>query len=163
MTPSTDTLQDDIELAIEAFMNQGGTLSMLKGISNEELEQLYALAHGYYQSGKFQEAETFFKGLSVLNHYDSRFLLGLGACRQALKQYDSAIQCYAYGAMVDIKEPRFPFHAAECHVELGDWVAAESGFYSAHALAEACPEHSEIGVRAGLMLDHFVSQKRNEQ
>ncbi|MDF9618790.1 SycD/LcrH family type III secretion system chaperone [Pseudomonas entomophila] len=159
MTPSTATPQNDIDSAIEAFMNQGGTLAMLKGISDVELDQFYALAHGYYQSGKLQEAETFFRGLSVLNQYDPRFWLGLGACRQGLKQYDLAIQCYAYGAMVDVKEPRFPFHAAECHVELGDWVAAESGFYSARALAEACPEQAEIGARADLMLEHIASQK----
>jgi len=163
MTQVTDSNEQDVELALEDFMNSGGTLAMLKGISRDELEQMYSLAHSYYQSGKFQEAETIFKGLTALNHYDERFLLGLGACRQALKQYEMAIHSYAYGALVAIEDPRFPFHAAECHVELGDWAAAESGFYSAHALAEARTDQTELGARAGLMLEYIESQKRSEQ
>ena len=43
--------------------------------------------------------------------------------------------------MMDINEPRFPFHAAECHLQLGDLDGAESGFYSARALAAGEREH----------------------
>ncbi|MCG8291449.1 SycD/LcrH family type III secretion system chaperone [Pseudomonas entomophila] len=163
MTQVNDSHEQDLELALEAFMNHGGTLAMLKDISQDQLEELYAMAHSHYQAGKLKEAETLFKGLTVLNHYDARFLLGLGACRQGLKQYELAIQAYAYGAMMAVDDPRFPFHAAECQVELADWVAAESGFYSAHALAETRPEQAQLGARAGLMLEHIASHKRNKQ
>ncbi|MNJ27356.1 Chaperone protein SicA [compost metagenome] len=161
MNAQADT-QQDVDLALESFLAEGGTFAMLKGVSAEELEQLYTMAYGYYQSGKLEEAQTVFKGLCVLNHYDSRFFLGLGACRQALKHYDLAIQSYVYGALVDIKEPRFPFHAAECHLQSGDLTAAESGFYSAHALAQACPGQDDLAARAALMLEHVVTQRRNE-
>lgn len=161
MNTQADACAADVDQALESFLAEGGTLAMLKGIATPELEQLYLMAYGNYQSGKFEAAHGVFKGLCVLNHYDARFFLGLGACRQALKQYELAIQSYVYGALVDIKDPRFPFHAGECHLQLGDLTAAESGFYSAQALAEVHPEHADLAMRAGVLLEHVVTQKRN--
>lgn len=161
MNTQADT-QQEIDAALESFLNEGGTFAMLKGIAAQELEQLYSMGFGLYQSGKLEEAQTVFKGLCVLNHYDSRFFLGLGACRQALQDYDLAIQSYVYGALVDIKEPRFPFHAAECHLQTGDLIAAESGFYSAQALALACPGQADLAARAALMLEHVTTLNRTK-
>lgn len=109
-TPS-DT---DQQQALEAFLRDGGTLAMLRGLSEDTLEQLYALGFNQYQAGKWDDAQKIFQALCMLDHYDARYFLGLGACRQSLGLYEQALQSYSYGALMDINEPRFPFHAAEC-------------------------------------------------
>ncbi len=103
-TPS-DT---DQQQALEAFLRDGGTLAMLRGLSEDTLEQLYALGFNQYQAGKWDDAQKIFQALCMLDHYDARYFLGLGACRQSLGLYEQALQSYSYGALMDINEPRFP-------------------------------------------------------
>ena len=56
---------------------------------------------------------------------------------------------------MDINEPRF--HAAECHLQLGDLDGAESGFYSARAWPQ--PAHEALAARAGAMLEAVTARK----
>ena len=76
-------------------------------------------------------------------------------------QFELALQSYSYGAVIDVNEPRFPFHAAECHLQLGDLDGAESGFYSARAraLAAAQPAHAALAERAGALLEAVLIRK----
>ena len=149
-TPS-DT---DQQQALEAFLRDGGTLAMLRGLSEDTLEQLYALGFNQYQAGKWDDAQKIFQALCMLDHYDARYFLGLGACRQSLGLYEQALQSYSYGALMDINEPRFPFHAAECHLQLGDLDGAEvastrpgpgRGTAGARGPGRACRRH--VGSR----------------
>jgi type III secretion system low calcium response chaperone LcrH/SycD len=154
---------EDSERELEVFLNDGGTLAMLRDISGDQLEQLYSLGFNQYQSGKWEEAHKVFQSLCVLNHYDPRFFLGLGACRQSMGRFEEAVQSYSYGTLLDINEPRFPFHAAECHVQMGNLAAAESGFYMAQTLAVQA-EHVVLGVRAKEMLETVVAKmERNNE
>lgn len=160
---SQHTATADSERELEVFLNDGGTLAMLRDISGDQLEQLYSLGFNQYQSGKWEEAHKVFQSLCVLNHYDPRFFLGLGACRQSMGRFEEAVQSYSYGTLLDINEPRFPFHAAECHVQMGNLAAAESGFYMAQTLAVQA-EHVVLGVRAKEMLETVVAKmERNNE
>ncbi len=68
-TPS-DT---DQQQALEAFLRDGGTLAMLRGLSEDTLEQLYALGFNQYQAGKWDDAQKIFQALCMLDHYDARY------------------------------------------------------------------------------------------
>ena len=154
--------QDITEQALEAFMQDGGTLAMLNEVSSDTLEQLYALGFNQYDAGKYEEAHKIFQALCILDHYEARFFLGLGACRQALGQHQLAIDSYGYGAMMDLNEPRFPFHAAECLLQMGELEGAESGFHSAQLIAAAKPELAALAARAGVMLEVIKTKKDME-
>lgn len=147
------------EQAVEAFLQEGGTLAMLNEVSSDTLEQLYTLGFNQYHAGKYEEAHKIFQALCVLDHYEARFFLGLGACRQALGQFQLAIDSYSYGAMMDLQEPRYPFHAAECLLQMGELEGAESGFHSAQLLAAAKPELAELAARTGIMLEAVKAKK----
>ncbi|CAJ1878787.1 hypothetical protein PEKONANI_03293 [Aeromonas jandaei] len=149
----------ELEHALESFLEDGGTLAMLRNISNDTLEQMYALGFSQYHSGKYDDAQKIFQVLCVLDHYESRFFLGLGACRQALGLYQQAIDSYSYGAMMDLQEPRFPFHAAECLLHLGELDKAESGFHSAQLLAAGKPQHAVLADNASTMLEAVKVRK----
>ena len=154
---------EDSERELEAFLSDGGTLAMLRDISSDQLEQLYSLGFNQYQAGKWEEAHKVFQSLCVLDHYDARFFLGLGACRQSMGRFEEAVQSYSYGTLLDMNEPRFPFHAAECHVQMGNLAAAESGFYMAQTLAVQA-EHAVLGVRAKEMLETVLAKmERNDE
>lgn len=154
--------QEQIDQALEAFIKDGGTLAMLNDVSSDTLEQLYALGFNHYGAGKHEEAHKIFQALCVLDHYDPRFFLGLGACRQAMGQFRQAIDSYSYGAMMDLNEPRFPFHAAECLLALGELDGAESGFYSAQLIAAARPALADLAARADIMLEAVKARRDME-
>lgn len=145
--------------AFEKFLQEGGTLAMLKGVSQQSLEQIYSIAFNHFQAEKWNEAHTIFQGLCTLDHYDTRFFLGLGACRQSLGKFQQAVECYTYGALIDISDPRFPFHAGECQLHLGNLEAAESGFYSAGVLASTLSEYSSLLGRAEVMLEAVIARR----
>ena len=45
---------------------------MLRGLSEDTLEQLYALGFNQYQAGKWDDAQKIFQALCMLDHYDAR-------------------------------------------------------------------------------------------
>ena len=71
---------------IDAWMAtlQQPVLRDLKGITDEEMEALYALAYHHYQAGHRQEALQRFKLLVTLDPLEQRFWLGLGGAAQRL-------------------------------------------------------------------------------
>ena len=157
-----NNIDAELEQELESFLKDGGTLAMMRNISSDTLEQMYALGFSQYQSGKYEEAQKIFQVLCVLDHYEARFFLGLGASRQALGLYQQAIDSYSYGAMMDLQEPRFPFHAAECLLHLGELDKAESGFHSAQLLAADKPQHTALADNAGTMLEAVKARKDSQ-
>jgi tetratricopeptide (TPR) repeat protein len=93
-----------------------------------------------------------FKGLAALNHYDPRAFLGVAGAYQALERYQDALPAYAYGAMLAPQDPRFNFHAAQCHQQLGDFASARSGYEQAQILAVGS-EHAGLAGQAQVLLE----------
>jgi len=130
------------------FLEKGGTLGDALDMDKNELESIYALAYEKYRNGSFSEALTIFQLLVQCNHFEAKYYLGLGAARQALKEYKLAGEVYSFAALTHPKDPRFPMHAAECHLALGDWHAAGSGYEVAVYLSKDLPEYSVLHERA---------------
>lgn len=59
-----------------------------------------------------------------------------------------AIDAYSYAALVDINDPRPPFHSAECHLKLEQLTEAESGFYSAKEMSAGKSQYADLHQRA---------------
>lgn len=111
-----------------SFLEEGGTLKMLHDVSADTIEHIYTVGYNFFQSGKIEQAAKVFQLLSMLDHYQARFFIGLGAARQELGEYLQALDAYSYAALVDVNDPRPPFHSAECHLKLEQLTKAESGF-----------------------------------
>lgn len=156
----TEGKDDAVDYEVmERFLMEGGTFAMLHEVSESQLESLYSLAFSHYQSGRFNEAQALFKGLAMLNHYDARFFLGLGASRQALGLHQEAFSSYAFGAMLAVEDPRYPFYAAECQQLLGDRESARSGYEMALALAGDDAQHAVLSARARVLLESIDAQE----
>ena len=144
-----------------SFLEEGGTLKMLHDVSADTIEHIYAVGYNLFQSGKLEQAGKVFQLLSMLDHYQARFFIGLGAVRQELGEYLQAIDAYSYAALVDVNDPRPPFHSAECHLKLEQLTEAESGFYSAKEMSAGKSEYADLHQRADIMLEAVKNQRSN--
>ncbi|MGU3844015.1 SycD/LcrH family type III secretion system chaperone VcrH, partial [Vibrio diabolicus] len=102
---ATDPSQMQAEELL-SFLEEGGTLKMLHDVSQDTIEHIYAVGYNFFQSGKIEQAAKVFQLLSMLDHYQARFFIGLGAARQELGEYLQAIDAYSYAALVDVNDPR---------------------------------------------------------
>ena len=158
MTNLNQTEDTNYEDELLSFIEDGGTMAMLRNIPDDAVEQMYAVAFNYFESAKYEQAHKIFQLLCTLDHYQVRFFMGLGACRQELQQYELAIDAYSFVTLIDVNEPRAPFHAAECYLSLGNMKAAESGFYAANHFGKTQPAYSELAQRASAMLEEITKQ-----
>ncbi|HCH5094868.1 SycD/LcrH family type III secretion system chaperone VcrH [Vibrio parahaemolyticus] len=159
-THATDPSQMQAEELL-SFLEEGGTLKMLHDVSADTIEHIYAVGYNFFQSGKIEQAAKVFQLLSMLDHYQARFFIGLGAARQELGEYLQAIDAYSYAALVDINDPRPPFHSAECHLKLEQLTEAESGFYSAKEMSAGKSQYADLHQRAGIMLEAVRNKRSN--
>ncbi|HIF5836376.1 TPA: SycD/LcrH family type III secretion system chaperone VcrH [Vibrio parahaemolyticus] len=159
-TNATDPSQMQAEELL-SFLEEGGTLKMLHDVSADTIEHIYAVGYNFFQSGKIEQAAKVFQLLSMLDHYQARFFIGLGAARQELGEYLQAIDAYSYAALMDINDPRPPFHSAECHLKLEQLTEAESGFYSAKEMSAGKSQYADLHQRAGIMLEAVRNKRSN--
>lgn len=157
-TNATDPSQMQAEELL-SFLEEGGTLKMLHDVSQDTIEHIYAVGYNFFQSGKIEQAAKVFQLLSMLDHYQARFFIGLGAARQELGEYLQAIDAYSYAALVDVNDPRPPFHSAECHLKLEQLTEADSGFYSAKEMSAGKSQYADLHERAGIMLEAVRNKK----
>ena len=127
---------------VKTFIQDQATLKQLKGVTNDELEAVYSLAFGYYQTGKYEDAGKLFQFLVLFDHLNAKYWFGLGAAQQALKDYKNAVVSYGYCSFLKLDNPKPQLHAAECFLALGDKRSAASAIF---AMNEYCPKDTDIG------------------
>lgn len=122
---------------VHQFIEQGAVLADARGLTEEHMNAVYALAHNLYQHGEYDRAETLFQFLCYYNHLERKYPMGLAACRHMQRNYSGAVEAYAVAALLDVDDPRPQFHAAECFLARGD--AAMAGI-ALEAAIETCDE-----------------------
>jgi len=127
---------------VKSLIQDKATLKQLKGVTNDELESVYSLAFGYYQTGKFEEAQKLFQFLVLFDHLNAKYWFGLGAVQQAQKDFQNAVVSYGYCSFLKLDNPKPQLHAAECFLALGDRKSAASALT---ALELYCPKDTAVG------------------
>lgn len=130
--------------ALATVMEDGKKpLHELKGISIEEMEAVYSLAHDYYQTGRYEDAETLFRFLTMFDHLNEKFWMGYAAVEQVLRHYDRAIAAYAYVCVtLDVHNVKAAYYAAECYLAKGDRTNAQSSI-------EFVKEYADVKTEMG--------------
>jgi type III secretion system low calcium response chaperone LcrH/SycD len=152
--PLPDLLAEDPEMlkALTLVMN-GATMADAKGVTEKQVEGLYALAYQVYQAGDYARAEAVFATLCLLNHLEKRFWLGLGGSRQQLGKHAQAAQAYGMAAMQDLLDPVPPLHAGMCFIALQDKENAANAFRQTVLAAGDKPDKSAYREQGQAMLD----------
>lgn len=158
------------------YFNKGGVVHELLGISEDELDCIYQAAYHLYDSApafdnktgasadmaQLNRAESLFQLLCTYDHCNSKYFMGLGACRQAKGEFQTAADAYSMGGIIDVDNPLFPYYAAQCHLAMGDLKSAESGFYSASMRFGSDPELKAMSCDAKKQLE-LVRKKQKEK
>lgn len=133
--------EEDLAQAAKEFFNLG-TIAEMRGITHEELEAVYSTGFSFYNTGRYDDAETIFKFLVMFDHLEQKYWLGLGAVAQVKKEYSKAVVAYGYAGFLDLENPKPQYYAAECFYALGDKEKALSALAS---LEQYCPRDTEEG------------------
>ena len=128
-------------------LRRGGTLAEWVGADDADLEALYAAAWLFYDRDDYDTALRLYGLLLMANPYDRRFAIGMGMCKQMLKQYDDAIGYYANALVLDFDDPLPSFHTAECLVQKGLRNEALQALELCISRAKA-PEHKALLQKA---------------
>lgn len=142
-----------LETQIEEFLENSGTMQNIKGITDESMESLYAYGYNLYNTGKFDRAHKVFQFLSIHNPFEKKYWLALGGCRQMTKNYEGAVEAYAYASMLDTKDPTAIFHAADCMLRLNNRQGAEAALHTSIRFAGDQPQYATIKENAQNVLN----------
>ncbi len=94
------------------------TVEELK-LSKEACEALYHNAFMSYKQGKYDDAESQFRVLTMVDTRTRKHWMGLGAALQQQKKHGEAIQAYELAAALDASDPFVHIYAADCFFALG--------------------------------------------
>lgn len=83
-------------------------------LSEDAQEAVYAVAFTCFRQGQYAEAVSLFRTLTVANPFSIKFWTALGACFQATKSYDKALDSYERVAMLNPSDPMVHLYAANC-------------------------------------------------
>ncbi len=148
------------EMELELFKAQanilakGGTFADALEIDLDKLETLYGLAYNHYTAGNYEDAMVLFQALSLYNHNDPRFWMGLAGARQATGDLNGAVDAYSMAAMVEgMRNPEPIVFGAICYMKLGDSENAKAALEGALTLGSDDPKHVAARQKAELLLD----------
>lgn len=131
---TTDDLKDvDMEALLDSITSalmEGATYKDIHGIPQSTMDGIYAYAYEFYQQGKLDEAETFFRFLSIYDFYNTDYVMGLAAVYQLTKRYEKATELYALAFVLTKNDYRPLFHAGQCNLLLKKSSAAIHCFES---------------------------------
>ncbi len=124
--PKNELSEEQTAQLLEDFVLKGRSIREIQGLSDEQMEAIYATAYTLYNGGRYEDAEKIFQCLSLFDHLGHRYWMGLGATRQMLKKYKEAIDAYSMAAVLNLKDPQASLHAAECNLALNNIEGAKS-------------------------------------
>lgn len=150
----------DVQDALEQGLT---TVREMKGISDGEMEAIYALASNFYRTGNYEKAETLFRFLVMFDHLNAKYWMGLGAVRQVQKRFKEAIDAYALVVTtLDFTNVKASFYAAECHLALGDRVNATSAIEHVKYSADVKTEEGRTFLAKAKHLEKVIAAAGKE-
>lgn len=123
--PFEEIPQEQFEEFVLNFFKNFKSFGNVHGLDEDNLEAMYSAGYNYYNHGKYQEALDLFLVLKRLNHFEAKYVMAIGACKQMLKDWQGAIDSYGLVLHMTPLNPMPAFHCAECLLQLGDKVKAK--------------------------------------
>ncbi|MEK7704015.1 MAG: hypothetical protein AAB426_03585 [Myxococcota bacterium] len=137
-----NTAAQYLEFMIHGFMNGLITLQELEGISDEEMETIYALGYNFFTYGKYDAAKDIFTGLTAYAPYTAHYWRALGAVNQQLKDYIEAIAAYDMAIANDEADVVSYVYRGESQILSGN---ADAGLGDLERVLQVGAQHPEFG------------------
>lgn len=158
MSPTADAASVDLstpEGLADAFVHHGVTLASIKGISDEELEAVYAEAYHQLAEGRPHDAVEDLMLLVSHNPWEPRYQQAYGLALQLLGQYEAAAQHYGQALLMDATHAGCVMRIGECLEAQGDATAAEEAYRASIQLSYRDPAHHLVRAHAQARLTHL--------
>ena len=98
----------------QAMLEHGVTLADLRGISGDELDALYQIAHADYTAGQYLSALAVALQLVQHSPIEARYQFLYALCLQQVGQPKSALNHDAVAWALDRTNAALTFHMGEC-------------------------------------------------
>ena len=137
------------EMALKEMAEEGKSLRETLEITDGLLEELYSVAYGYYNQGKYKESLTLFNVLVGANLGTYKYVLGLAATYHQMKEYDRAILCFFLALKVEPNNPIPAFYIADSFMKMN---APERALYFLdHVIGLEGTEHESLKEKCRLL------------
>ena len=140
-TKLAEELDNEIKDVAKKLFQDGATLGELKGITPRELNAVYQMGLGFYNTGRYDDAEKVFTFLVMFDHLEPKYWTAVGAVQQVKKNFEKAKAAYVQAAMLDIHGPKPQYYVAECYLALGQ---KDDALASLETLLEYCNGQDEV-------------------
>ena len=134
------TIDKEIREIGKKLFQDGATLGEIKGFMPEEMNAVYQMGLGFYNTGRYDDAEKVFTFLVMFDHLEPKYWMAAGAVQQVKKNFEKAKAAYVQAAMLDIHSPKPQYYVAECYLALGQ---KEDAIASLDTLLEYCNGEDE--------------------
>lgn len=130
--------------------------SLCAQMSQEELQEVYALSYLLYRDRQYHQASLFFRLLVVAQPSEAKYWKGLGACLQMKKSYEEALNCYICSQMLHrhLPDPYLYVYAADCYFALQQVEEGLKALEAARLSAEKT-KHLRILQHVALMRERW--------
>lgn len=152
---------EGVAIIAHAIAFEGYTFKDFAEIGDEQMEAVYAYAFNLVDQEQYREAGELLAWLAGMDQFQPKYMIGLGICRQQLKEYVGAIEAFAIAALLELENPIPPIRAAECYLALGKLDEAQSGVKAALHWAAARPEHEAVRERAKILQQAIDRRQEN--
>lgn len=153
-------VQEQLKILMEGVVANGLKPKDFLGLTDENMEAIYGVAYNFYQGGKYEEAHRFFQLLCTCDLSQTKYWMGLGACRQMMKEYEPAILAYAFASVVeDDINPTALYSAGECFLALDIIDRAEAAMDAVVSVAEDKKQYEDLVKKAKAIKEILVKKK----
>lgn len=147
------TIARYLEFMIHNFMDRLMILQELEGISDDELETIYALGFNLFTYGKYEAAKNIFASLTAYAPYTAYYWRALGAVNQQLKDYPEAIATYDMAIANDETDIVSYVYRGESQILSGNIEAGIKDLEEAIRIGAQYPESKPWVERSQLLLN----------
>jgi type III secretion system low calcium response chaperone LcrH/SycD len=120
--PNDSIRQAELNALEWALQASQGDNPCWKAATDSSIKEMYSIAYFLYGHRRYLDASHYFRLLCTSRPTAPKYWKGLGACFQMLKEYQSAIDCYASAQILNGKkpDPYLYLHAADCYIGLNE-------------------------------------------
>ncbi|MGE8059040.1 type III secretion system translocator chaperone SicA [Pseudomonas sp. NPDC089547] len=111
--------QDRMAEQVMQAVLDGASLKDLRGVTDEQMDSLYAFAYEFYEQGRLDDAEKFFHFLCIYDFYNAQYWMGLAAVHQLKQNYQKAVDLYAVAFAQGKHDYRPMLYTGQCQLALG--------------------------------------------
>lgn len=148
------TLSDkELEKLVLDFQRANVKPKDLYGFTDKEMEAIYTAAYNFFKSGKYENAKDLFTSLTLFNYEEQKYWMGLAATFHMLKNYDKAIEAYAFATFLNPMDPKPAFHACDCLIKKGDKANAIKALEAAITICDISKSNNDIKKQAQALLE----------